>query len=179
MLAGVFLSAWAAVALAQPTGPAAGGGSTSLANAVATLERTSGGRVLEIRGESAGPQGTYTAVLAAKGALSHVRFDARTNKMADIGSSKPDWMLSWERRADISSIDKTQVPLPKAIMNAEKTLDGPAVAAGLAKALSPGNSVLAYNVAVIHDGRPQRITIDATTNEMIADANLFDSWAIQ
>jgi uncharacterized membrane protein YkoI len=177
MVAGVLLSAWAAVALADP--PASGSGSTSLANAVATLEKSSGGRVLEIRYDGPGTEGSYSAVIAAKGALTHARLNVRTNQVADIGSSKPDWMLSWERRADISSIDKTQVPLPQAIMNAEKTLDGPAVAAGLAKALSPTNSVLAYNIAVLRDGRPQRIAIDANTNEVIADSSMFDSWAIQ
>jgi hypothetical protein len=183
MAAGVFLTAWTIVALAaDPPGanvPSPGSGSTSLANAVATLEGATGGRVLEIRYDGAGTEGSYSAVIAAKGALTHERINAHTNKVEDISSSKPDWMLGWERRADIASIEKTQVPLPKAIMNAEKALAGPAVAAGLAKPLSPGNSVLAYNVAVIHDGHPQRIAIDATTNEVIADSSMFDSWAIQ
>ena len=178
MLAGVFLSAWAAVVLADPPG-ASGSGSVSLANAVATLEKSSGGRVLEIRYNGPGTEGTYSAVIAAKGKLTHERLDVRTNKVEDITSSKPDWMLSWEKRADISSIEKATVPLPQAIMKAEKNLDGPAVAAGLAKALSPTNSVLAYNIAVLRDGRPQRVAVDANTDEVIADSSMFDSWAIQ
>ncbi len=150
-----------------------------LAAAVAAIEQKTGGRVAEIRYHDRNGRGVYDAEVIVGNALSQSRVDARTGKVIAFERHEtPAWMLDWESRADIKSLAKATVPLPQAILTAEKASNGAvATDAGLAKPLTAGNSVLAYNVEVVRDGSPRRIAVDANTDEVIADPNMLETWS--
>jgi uncharacterized membrane protein YkoI len=153
------------------------GQSMSLANAIKAVEQQTGGKVLEIRFENRNGRGVYNAVVSANGALTHARVDAKSDEILKFEGSTPDWMLNWQARADVRSLNKTTVPLPKAVQTAEQFGVGTAIDASLAKPLTPENAVLAYNVEVVRDGHPVRVAVDANTDQVIADPNMLETWA--
>lgn len=153
------------------------GQAMSLANAILAIESKSGGKVLEIRFDDHAGRGVYNAVVSANGALSHARVDARTDEILSFDGTTPDWMLGWEQRADVRSLDKATVPLNQAVATAEKFGVGSAVNAGLAKPLTAENDVLAYNIEIVRGGRPIRVAVDATTNQVIANPDMLDTWS--
>jgi hypothetical protein len=149
-----------------------------LAHAVAALEAGSGGKVLEIRLEPKDTGPMFEAVISHEVALAYVRIDPVTDQVVMIDTAViPEWMAGWKLRADARSIEKAKVPLSQAILLAEKRGEGVAVNAGLAKPLTGGNAVLAYNVEVVRNKRADRLAIDATTGHPIANPDaLYDPW---
>ncbi|MDB5418001.1 MAG: hypothetical protein JWP50_1420 [Phenylobacterium sp.] len=150
----------------------------SLPLAIAAVEAFGGGRVLEIRfGVPHGVPG-FDAVVAKAGAFGRVRIDLPSNRATVIADTEvPAWMASWVLKADASSLSKAKLRLADAVLMAEKMTGAPAVDAGIAKPLSGGNAVLAYDVEVIRGGRPERVVIDAVTSQRIADPQpLLEGW---
>lgn len=146
--------------------------------AIAAAEAFSGGRVLEIRfGVHHGVPG-FDAVVAKAGAFGHVRIDLPANRATAIAETQiPAWMADWLLKADARSLAKAKLRLSDAVLVAEKMADAPAVDAGVAKPLTGGNAVLAYDVEAIRGGRPERVVIDAITGQKIADPQpLLQGW---
>lgn len=160
-----------------PGDPWANQTNTSLTDAIAAVEDAIGGKILEIRFLKGIGKG-YEAVVAKKHELINVRENPLTKHVTVITVEEtPAWMLDWKLRADIRSIEKAKVPLAEAVKTAEAIAHAPAIDAGLAKPLTPDNAVLAYNIEVAKNGKPERVVIDATTNSVIANPDgLLDPW---
>jgi len=79
------------------------------------------------------------------------------------------WMVSYPLEAYMRSVDKAKVPLDKAITQAEKRADAPAVAAGVAKPLSGGNTVLAWFVETDKGKKHELLAIDAEYGAAISN----------
>jgi uncharacterized membrane protein YkoI len=158
--------------------PWAGVTYTSLADAVRAVEQATGGKVLEVRFDEHSGHATFEAVVDRQNTLVDMRIDARTDEVTEINIKEiPQWMLDWKLRADMRSIEKAKVPLADAIRMAEQISGAPAIDAGLAKPLSADNAVLAYNIEVVKNGKPDRVVIDAVTGQVIADPDeLLDPW---
>jgi len=142
--------------------------SGSLPRAIAIIETKTGGKVMDIQVANNGGQPVYDAVVVKPGKVGTARISGRTGATiqdADFSASS----LNWHDRADVKSFAKATVPLATAIKTVEQNAGATAVNAGLAKPLSAGNSVLAYNIEVVKDGRANRVAIDANTGEVIAD----------
>jgi uncharacterized membrane protein YkoI len=153
------------------------GDSMSLSNAINAIQQQTGGKVLEIRFEDWGGRGIYSAVVETNGGLTRARVDAQTDKAVTSDRPMPQWMNSWEARADVRSLNKATVPLAQAIKTAEQAANGgAAIDAGLAKPLTAANDVLAYNIEVVRAGHPMRVAVDAKTDQVIADPNMLDTW---
>ncbi len=157
----------------------------SLTDAVSAIEKTTGGRILEIRFRPAHRAGSalpgFDAVVAKPAGLIDIRVDSPVRAVTELSAdSIPDWMLNWNLRADQKSVTKETVPLVELIKRAESTGGGPAVYASLAQPLSGDNAVLAFDIAVLRDGSLQRMVIDAQSGEVIADPNgLVSPWSPQ
>jgi hypothetical protein len=156
----------------------------SLTDAVSAIEKTTGGKILEIRfrpvsAATGNALPGFDAVVAKQGKIVDIRVDSPVRAVTELSAdSIPEWMLSWPLRADQQSVSKESVPLADLIRRAENTGGGPAVYASLARPLSGSNSVLAFDIAVLRDGRLQRMVLDAQTGEVIADPNgLVSPWS--
>ena len=146
--------------------------------AVVAAEKFSGGRVLEIRFRTHHGVPGFDAVVAKNRAFSHLRIDIPSNRVAVIAETEiPAWMASWVLKADARSLEKARLHLADAVLKAEEIADAPAVDAGIAKPLTGDNAVLAYDVEVIRNNRPERVVIDAVTGLKIADPDqLLEGW---
>jgi hypothetical protein len=146
--------------------------------AIAAAEKFSGGRVLEMRFRARSGVLGFDAVIAKDGAFSHLRIDIPSNVVTVIAETElPEWMANWVLKADAKSLEKAKLHLVDAVLKAEEIADAPAVDAGIAKPLTGSNAVLAYDVEVIKDGRPERVVIDAVTGLKIANPqSLLDTW---
>ncbi len=136
--------------------------------------------MLEIRfGYRSGVVG-YDAVVAKNAVISHVHISAAPpHKVVAVAETdRPAWMVSWILKADMRSIQRAKLSLTDAVAKAEQITGAPAVDAALAKPLTADNAVLAFNVEVIKNGKPQRIVIDAVTGDTIANPDpLLDTWS--
>lgn len=150
---------------------------TSLTNAIKAIEQSVGGRVLEVRLlHSHGPG--FAAVVSKGQDLINVRYTEPSRQVDKLAVSEtPQWMTDWMLREDAKDIRKATVAPADAVQKVQQAMGAPAVDIGLARPLSGGNSVLAYNVEVVKDGTPQRVAIDANTGQMIADPqSLLTPW---
>jgi hypothetical protein len=172
------LSAGAAGAqsVAQPPRPAADmkgvtGAPGSLADTIAAIERTTGGRVIEIRLTKADGVSGFHAVVARGGRVIFVHAAANQTDAVELDrASVPDWMLHWRDRADVQQAAQAKVSLADAIRTAEQARGAPAVAAGIAPTASnPTSAVRAYNVLVDNHGAVQRVAVDDDTGDVIAN----------
>jgi uncharacterized membrane protein YkoI len=172
------LSAGAAAAqsVTQPPRPAADmkgvtGAPGSLAGMIGAIERTTGGRVIEIRLTNADAMPGFHAVVARGGRVIFVRIAGQADAVELDGSSVPDWMLHWRDRTDVKLAEEAKVSLADAIRTAEQNAEGaPAVAAGIAPTASnPTSDVQAYNVLVDRHGAVQRVAVDDETGDVIAN----------
>lgn len=146
--------------------------------AIAAVEKFSGGRVLEIRFRVRQGVPGFDAVVAKQGAFSHLRIDIPSNVVTAITEAEiPAWQANWTLKADARSLEKAKLHLVDGVLKAEQITGAPAVDAGIAAPLSGGNAVLAYNVEVIKDNRPERVVIDAVMGDQIANPDaLVESW---
>jgi hypothetical protein len=146
--------------------------------AIAAVEKSSGGRVLEIRFRVLRGAPGFDAVVAKSGAFSHLRIAIPSNTVAEISEVDiPDWMANWVLKADAGSLAQAKLHLVDAVEKAEQITDGAAVDAGVAAPLTADNRVLAYDVEVIKSEKPVRLAIDASTGDPIANPDaLLASW---
>ena len=171
-----------AIALAAGVGPARTGAAdvsaTSLTKAVGALEASTGGKVLEIRFVDEAGHERFESVVAKPDAIIYMAVNPVTEDATEIAIKKlPVWMLNWKLTEYVRSIEKANVPLTKAIADAEALARAPAIGAGLAKPLSGTNQVLAYNIELLADGKRKRIAIDASTGAKIANPEaLYEPW---
>ena len=150
-----------------------------LPDAIRATETASGGRVLEIRFRTWEGAVGFTAVVANRDdTVSHVSVAIPELKVVVIAAADiPDWMAPWQVRADKRSIWKAKIPLADAVVMAQQMTGGVPVDAGLAKPLTADNAVLAYNIEIVKDGRPQRVVIDAETGRKIANPDaILEAW---
>lgn len=145
----------------------------ALAQAIAAAEKSSGGRVVEIRYRNRAGVPGFDAVAAKGTTFSHLRIDIPSNKVTAISQSEIPWRATWELKADAKSLTKAKVSLAQAVAKAEKLSGSPAVDAGVAAPLEVGSDIKGYNVEVMQDGAPQRVVIDSSSGERISNPGPF------
>ena len=142
----------------------------ALAHAAAALEKSTGGRVLEVRVANRAGAPAFEAAIARHDAVLYMRIESPSDNVTEIKAADlPPWLLNYHMEAYIRSISKTQVPLDAAIVKAEARDNAPAVDAGIAKPLSGTNAVLAYFVETMKGSTRNELAIDATTGAFIAN----------
>ncbi|MDB6083021.1 MAG: hypothetical protein JWN43_902 [Gammaproteobacteria bacterium] len=151
---------------------------SSLPDAISALEKSTGGKVLEIRFVDETGHERFESAVAKPSEVIYMAVNAVTEDVTQISIKElPTWVLNWKLTAYVKSIQKAKVPLTKAVTDAEATARAPAIGAGLAKPLSGANEVLAYDVELLTKGKHQRIAIDATTGAKIANPDeLYEPW---
>ncbi len=142
----------------------------ALAHAAAAFEKSTGGKILEIRlADTSGPPAFEAAILKGDGIL-YMRIASPDNHVTRIDVTKlPPWMQNYKLEAYARSAMKAQVPIEEAIDQAEKRARAPAIDAGIAKPLSGTNAVLAYFVETMSGTHRDTLAVDATTGAFIAN----------
>lgn len=149
----------------------------SLTQAIAAAEKSSGGKVVEIRYRPVGAASGFDAVVVKGGALGHVRVEAPSNKVSAVDVKDIPWRDAWALKTDAKDLAKAKLSLSDAVVQAEKMTGGPAAAAGVAAPLTGDNAVLAYNVKLYKGDSPRRVVIDAVTGAPIENPSAFEDWA--
>jgi hypothetical protein len=156
------------------------GNGNTLVNGIALVEKSTGGKVIDIRysTSAAGTPG-YNVVLVKGSQVQFFRFEESSKHVTELdASSKPVYMLNWQSKADVSFAVKATVSLTTAIQTAEQAHPGsPAMAAGIARSASnPESAVQAYNVLLNRGGSVKRVAVDISTGEVIADPSALSSF---
>jgi uncharacterized membrane protein YkoI len=142
----------------------------ALAHAAATLEKATGGRILEIRLADAAGATAFEAAVVKDDGLLYMRVAAPSDEVTEIKvSDLPQWLLDYHLQAYARSVAEERVPLAEAVLKAEKRDLAPAIDAGVAKPLDGTNAVLAYFVDTLKGSRRQGLVVDAKTGQFIAD----------
>jgi hypothetical protein len=177
------LAVWSAraqvIVLASDPAYYEGVGESALATAIRVLERSTNGRVLEVRfARAPDDEASFVAVIAKDDELAYIREYPVTEPIDVIQVTElPAWMADWKLNAYMKSAEKAKVPLADAVEAAERAEKAPAVAAGIAKPLDATTAVLSYNVEILRNGKPQRVAIDAESGHRIANPEaLYESW---
>jgi uncharacterized membrane protein YkoI len=177
----LFLTSLANVTLAQSVAqPAAIKGDISafhgdqdtLVNALQAAERSTGGKVVDIRFSNANGISGYHAVVVKGGQVDFFKVEQVSNHVIELDTnSKPVWMLNWRGKADVQDAKQATVSLSNAIRTAEQSQNGaPAAAAGIARSASnPDSEVHAYTVLVVVSGKVQSVSVDSSNGEVISD----------
>jgi hypothetical protein len=155
------------------------GTNTTLINTIGKVEKTTGGRVLEIRYTNKGGTPGFHAVVAKGKEVVFLQVSGEGAKAVEISSTdKPDWMLKWPASTQLAAAISAKVPLAAAIRTAEQNgSGGPAVAAGIARsAANPESNVKAYNVLLLQGGDLTRVAVDDSTGQVISDPSALSSW---
>ena len=150
------------------------GNQSSLTKAIAAVQRSTGGKVVEIRFMEYGGKRAYHAVVAKEGQVEFARFEPTSNKVVQL-KDQPDWMLKWQQKANLKEATTAKVSLTQAIDTAEHEQGAPAVAAGIAQ-LASTSEVQAYNIGIDQDGMLKRVAVDNSTGEVIADLQGYEQW---
>lgn len=151
----------------------------SLTKAVGALEDSTGGKVLEIRFVDEVGHEHFESVVARPNEVIYMAVNPVNEDVIKIAIKElPVWMLNWKLTQYVRSIEKANVPLTKAVADAESLAQAPAIGAGLAKPLTGTNQVLAYNIELrLADGKRKRVAIDATSGAKIANPEeLYEPW---
>jgi hypothetical protein len=183
LLKAVAIALVAGVWPAQPAQPAQTGAADiprgSLTKAVGALEDSTGGKVLEIRFVDEVGHEHFESVVAKPDEVIYMAVNPVNENVTKIAIKElPASMLNWKLTQYVRSIEKANVPLTKAVADAESLAQAPAIGAGLAKPLTGANQVLAYNIELLlADGKRKRVAIDATSGAKIANPEeLYESW---
>jgi uncharacterized membrane protein YkoI len=143
----------------------------ALAHAAATLERQTGGRILEIRLADQAGAPAFEAALTMDGAISYMRIASPDDGVTEIELDHlPVWLQNYPLDAYRRSVAKAQVPIDQAITKAEQSDHAPAIDAGVAKPLGGTNAVLAYFVETARDSSNKKrdeLAVDATSGALI------------
>jgi uncharacterized membrane protein YkoI len=188
-LLGVCLLSLANVALAQQVSQPAftnadisafHGDDKALMNAIALIEQSTGGKVIDIRfSTTANGMPGYNVVIVKAAQVQFFHFEEHSKHVIELdASSKPVYMLNWQGKADVHFALQGQVSLSTAVQTAEQSQPGaPAMAAGIARSASnPESDVHAYNVLLNRGGRVKRVAIDSATGEVISDPSALSSF---
>jgi uncharacterized membrane protein YkoI len=155
------------------------GNSDSLPDAIAKIEKATGGKVIEIRYSSSSGVPGFHVVLAKGGEIQFMHIEAQTGKLTTTSDNVvPAAMLKWRGKADVHYGETAKVPLADAIRTAEQSADNsPAIAAGIARSASnPDSEGHAYNILVLRDGNVRRRAVDSDTGQVIADPGALAEW---
>ena len=169
----------AVVAGVRPATPAQAGSADilrgELTKAVGALEDSTGGKALEIRFVDEVRHDHFESVVAKPDEVIYVAVNPVNEDVTKIAIKElPAWMLNWKLTQYVRSIEKANVPLTKAVADAESLAQAPAIGAGLAEPLTGTNQVLAYNIELLlADGNRKRVAIDATSGARIANPEEF------
>jgi uncharacterized membrane protein YkoI len=185
----VCLSPWANIALAQQVSQpsftnadisAFHGNDNTLVNAIALIEQSTGGKVIDIRfSNSTNGMPGYNVVIVKAAQVQFFHFEERSKHVTELdASSKPVYMLNWRGKSDVHFAMQAQVPLSTAVQTAEQSHPGsPAMAAGIARSASnPDSEVHAYNVLLNRGGSVKRVAVDSATGEVISDPSALSSF---
>jgi uncharacterized membrane protein YkoI len=156
------------------------GDANTLVNAIALIEQSTGGKVIDVRFSSTtnGVPG-YNVVVVKAGQVQFFHFEERSKHAVELdASSKPVYMLNWRGKSDVRFALQAQVSLSTAIQTAEQSHPGaPAMAAGIARSASnPDSEVHAYNVLLNRGGSVKRVAVDSATGEVISDPSALSSF---
>jgi uncharacterized membrane protein YkoI len=188
LLLGVCLWPWASVTLGQQVSQPSftnqdistyHGDNNTLVNAIAVIEQSAPGKVIDIRFASTGGTPGYNVVLVKGAQVQFFHFEVHSKHVVELdASSKPTYMLNWRGKADVHFAQTAQVSLSAAIQTAEQAHPGaPAMAAGIARSASnPDSDVHAYNVLLNRGGSVKRVAIDSATGQEIADPSALSSF---
>jgi uncharacterized membrane protein YkoI len=150
------------------------GNQMTLTNAIATVEHSTGGKVVEIRFlEYNGKPGFHTVVLK-NGQVEFDRLELPSKQVMQL-TDRPEWMLKYHQKAELRQEATATVSLEQAIHTAERAQGAPAVAAGIAR-MPASSEVHAYNVMLDSGGALRRIAVDNSTGEVIADLQGYEQW---
>jgi uncharacterized membrane protein YkoI len=155
------------------------GNNNTLVNAIAVIEQSTGGKVIDIRFSNANGMPGYNVVLVKGTQVQFFHFEERSKHVVELdASSKPIYMLNWRGKSDVHFAQQAQVPLSAAIQTAEQSQPGaPAMAAGIARSASnPDSEVHAYNVLLNRAGSVKRIAVDSATGQVISDPGSLSSF---
>jgi uncharacterized membrane protein YkoI len=152
----------------------------ALPDAVAAIEKLSGGRVAEIRFDNIGGAPGYDVVLVQGDHVRFQRFSRPGDRLvAFTQTSTPKWMLGWQNQRNATLVKNARVPLSDAIRTAEASVRGgaPAVAAGISHgASSPTTRIHAYNVALLRNGSQQRVAVNSDSGAIITNPGALPRW---
>jgi uncharacterized membrane protein YkoI len=155
------------------------GANNTLVNAIAVIEQSTTGKVIDIRFSSSNGIPGYNVVLVKGAQVQFFHFEERSKHVVELdASSKPIYMLNWQGKADVHFAQTAQVSLSTAVQTAEQSQPGaPAMAAGIARSASnPESEVHAYNVLLNRGGSAKRIAVDSATGEVISDPSALSSF---
>jgi uncharacterized membrane protein YkoI len=155
------------------------GNNNTLVNAIAVIEQSTGGKVIDVRFSNTNNMPGYNVVLVKAAQVQFFHFEERSKHVVELdASSKPIYMLNWRGKADVHFAQQAQVPLSTAIQTAEQSQPGaPAMAAGIARSASnPDSDVHAYNVLLNRGGSVKRVAIDSATGQVISDPSALSSF---
>jgi uncharacterized membrane protein YkoI len=150
------------------------GNPATLTNAIATVQQSTGGKVMEIRFLQDNGKPGFHAVVLKSGQVQFVRLEPPSKQIVQL-TDRPEWMLKYEQKAELKQAAAAQVSLAQAIQTAEKAQGAPAVAAGIAH-MPSSSEVHAYNIMVDDRGSLRRIAVDNSTGEVIADLEGYEQW---
>jgi uncharacterized membrane protein YkoI len=156
------------------------GNDNTLLNAITLIEKSTGGKVIDVRfSNTTNDTPGYNVVIVKDAQLQFFRIDERSKHLIELNaSSKPVYMLNWRGKSDVHFALQAQVSLSTAIQTAEQSQHGaPAMAAGIARSASnPDSEVHAYNVLLNRGGSVKRVAIDSATGEVISDPSALSSF---
>jgi uncharacterized membrane protein YkoI len=148
------------------------GDQNTLVNAIQAIEKSTGGKVLDIRFSNAKGVPSYHAVILKTGQIHFFQLAELSKNATELdATSTPVWMLNWRGKADVHYAKTATVSLSTAIRTAQQFRNGaPAAAAGLARSVgNPDSDVQAYTVLLDDRGSVRSVSIDMSTGEVIAD----------
>jgi uncharacterized membrane protein YkoI len=185
----VCLPSWANIALAQQVSQpsftnadisAFHGNDNTLVNAIALIEQSTGGKVIDIRfSNTTNGMPGYNVVIVKAAQVQFFHFEERSKHVTELdASSKPVYMLNWRGKSDVHFAQQAPVSLSTAIQTAEQSQPGaPAMAAGIARSASnPDSDVHAYNVLLNRGGSVKRVAVDSATGQVISDPSALSSF---
>jgi uncharacterized membrane protein YkoI len=156
------------------------GNDNTLINAIALIEQSTGGKVIDVRfSNTTNGMPGYNVVIVKASQVQFFHFEGRSKHVVELdASSKPVYMLNWQGKSDVHFALQAQVSLSTAIQTAEQSQPGaPAMAAGIARSASnPDSDVHAYNVLLNRGGSVKRVAIDSATGEVISDPSALSSF---
>lgn len=148
----------------------------ALAHATEEIERSTQGRVLEIRLADEKGDPVFEAAVAHGDMVLYTRIKSLTDEVTEIAAADlPAWLTSYKMQTYMKDIERAKVSLAAAIQAAEEDAKAPAIGAGLAKPLT--SAVTAYYVETTAKGTQRLRAVNAETGALIANPEaVYDHW---
>ena len=152
---------------------AAAAGAGSLDSAIAAVERSTGGRVVEIHFEGGNGAAYYDATVARDGAVNHAFFTLNTKQIAVVSESgRPVRSFDYSEKAGAELVVRTSnVNLGSAVRSAEEASHGVAIAARTTR--SHDGYMVAHDVETLKGDMVRPVLVDAKTGLVIGDRQAF------